>query len=113
MDTMLSGGDFATDELGRPIPIAGERELFQRVMLRLIVKKGSFCYDPEFGSRLYTLKGRQHPAHQALTLAAEALRDLPGVTPVKAEVIPGDNHNIRLRLWLDANGTPRETEVEL
>lgn len=108
---MLSDGDFAVDALGRPIPVDGDQELFQQVMLRLVVKKGSFCYDPELGSRLYTLKGRPHPERQALTLAAEALRKLPDVIPVKAEVITAGRHNIRLRLWFEAGGRQKQTEV--
>lgn len=112
MDTLLSGGDFAVDALGRPIAIAGERELFQKVMLRLVIKKGSFRYDTELGSRLYTLKGSPHPEQQALTLAAEALNGL-GAIPIKAEVMPAGNQNIRLRLLLEANGVRRQTEVEL
>ena len=57
MDTAIKDGDFQTNGSGLPVRISGAQELLQRVMFRLTVKKGSFFYDQQLGSRLYTLKG--------------------------------------------------------
>ena len=54
MDTAIKDGDFQTNGSGLPVRISGVRELLQRAVFRLTVKKGSFFYDQQLGSRLYT-----------------------------------------------------------
>ena len=56
MDTAIAKGDFATDVGGIPKVISGLEQQLQQVYLRLKGRRGCFCYDPFFGSRLHTLQ---------------------------------------------------------
>ena len=88
MDTAIKDGDFQTNGSGLPVRISGAQELLQRVMFRLTVKKGSFFYDQQLGSRLYTLKGsygnREALSETAMQMVREALKPMAEVTPLGA-----------------------------
>ncbi len=85
-DTALENGDFAPAANGRPYRVGGTEELFQRAAIRLSVPAGSFCYDAALGSRLGTLTGNEpDPDAAALSLAREALRELPGTEALGAK----------------------------
>lgn len=80
MDTALAGGDFSLGANGLPRKISGEEELLQRAAIRLRVPLGRFALQPALGSRLYTLRSETEDKDaNALTMAQEALRELPQV----------------------------------
>lgn len=81
MDTAIANGDWAVNANGIPIAVSGLQEQLQRAFIRLSVKQGSFAYDPLFGSHLYTLKPTDSNLNErALSMAQEALKDMPQVT---------------------------------
>jgi hypothetical protein len=112
MDTALLDGDFDKDGRGLPYPIADERELLQRALIRLTVQRGSFCCDKTFGSRLFALRGvpAAQLEGQALLLVREALREMPGVTVRAVHVLPGDGR-LRLKVQLALGGRQEQLEV--
>lgn len=93
MDTVLENGDFKLAENGYPYVSGGETELFQRASIRLKVPLGSFTLDAQLGSEFSTLKSEKEAnrAGKALSLAQEALRNLPQVSAEKAEYTAGDS----------------------
>ncbi len=57
MDTALSpDGDYILGENGIPVKIYDTKELLQKILIKLTTKIGSFIYDTNLGSDLYTLK---------------------------------------------------------
>ncbi len=88
MTVKLENGVYALGPGGRPEEISGLDELLQNAALRLTIPKGSFPYGREFGSRLDRLdRQEEHAAEQAVSLANEALLDLPGVSAESAELL--------------------------
>lgn len=75
MDTLILSGDHAVDGRGLPIAVTGIRELVQRAMIRLAVKKGSFAPDPGLGSELFRLGSKSGETRDrvALSYVQEAL----------------------------------------
>jgi hypothetical protein len=110
MDAALSGGDFKHAANGRPYLIGGTEELFQRAAIRLTVPAGRFCYDASLGSGFSALTAQSSDA-DALLLAQEALRAVPGVTAVSAAYSPGENAGVTVTL--SCGGTQKEIEVKL
>ena len=88
MDTLLTHGDHATDARGIPVSITGTDELLQRVLLRLIVRRGSFKYDKDLGSELYRLSRDTSSATRraALSYVREALSTLPQLSVVDVDI---------------------------
>lgn len=84
MDTKLSGGDLAAGARGLPYFIGGWEEYLQRAELCLAIRKGSFRYDRELGSRLYLLKEGED--ERALALCGQALERCEGLRAVSAAV---------------------------
>jgi hypothetical protein len=76
MDTLLENMDHARGPGGMPEAITGDRELAQRLLIRLSVPKGSFLPDAGLGSELYKLAGDPPQDRERLALhrASEALR---------------------------------------
>ena len=107
MDTAIKDGDFQTNGSGLPVRISGAQELLQRVMFRLTVKKGSFFYDQQLGSRLYTLKGsygnREALSETAMQMVREALKPMAEVTPlgVRAGMTGADQLSLTVSLLAD------------
>lgn len=66
------------------------RETLEHASLLLHLRKASFPYGREYGSRLHQLdREGEHAEEQAVALANEALLELEGVTASAAELIPG------------------------
>lgn len=82
LDTLLANRDWALDICGKPIAVTGWKEELQCCLIRLQVPKGSFLYQPSFGSGLCALAENPEEtdcAARALELAQEALLPLQNV----------------------------------
>ena len=114
MDTALKDGDFYLGTTGKPIVISGIKELLQRVLIRLTVKKGSFIYDKNLGSNLYTLKNTNKDIkNQAIIMVKEALVDIREIEVDDISVKFTDNsENLKLNVLLSINNNNKE-EVEI
>lgn len=112
MDLELSGGDFAAGENGRPKTVSGAEELFQRAEIRLTVPLGSFALNPSLGSRLHSLRADTPLREEkALSMAQEALRQMPQLKVTGAEYRDGSPAEVRITL--NCAGSSREVEVHL
>lgn len=89
MDTLLTDGEHALDGRGQLCAIDGERELIQRALIRLSVRRGAFTRDPGLGSELHKLPGVRGDILERLALSyvREALAPMSeaGVQRVTAE----------------------------
>lgn len=75
---------------GIPRKVTGLEEALQNAALRLNLRRGSFPYGRRYGSRLHELTGNEeHVEERAVSIANEALLDLPGVTVQAAELVEG------------------------
>lgn len=72
MALILRNGDYVPDGQGDFLRAEGAQELLERVLWKLTVRRGSFPFLPELGSRLHLL-GRA-PAGQRETLARQYVR---------------------------------------
>ena len=80
MGLKLKNGTYVLQKSGLPQSNTEEEELLQNAELRLSVAQGSFPYGRKIGSRLGRLdRESEHAEEQAVSLANEALLDLPGV----------------------------------
>ena len=115
MDTALSNGDFIFDARKNLVELTGYDELLQRVLIRLGVKKGSFVYDKNLGSRLYTLKASSGNLNEkALSLVREGLLDVPDVLVegVHAALTNG-GENLVLAVSLAVNNTQKDVVITI
>lgn len=114
MALLLKDGDYVADERGGLRTVEGAQDLLQRVLFRLQVRRGSFPFLPELGSRLYLLPREKPGVRQALArqCAAEALR---GEDVEVAEVTVEEEHGGRLRVLvsLEWEGARLEAAVTL
>ena len=108
MDTALLEGDFCPDSRGLPVLLEGREELLQRVAICLTVKKGSFPYLPQLGSRLFQVN---HPV-EAVEEAREALRFCPEAQVISAEV-EKPFVLVRLRIWEEESAVEVKKDGEL
>lgn len=113
MDTLLVSGDHFTDSRRLPVAVTGERELIQRALLRLSIKKGSFKEDPSLGSELYKLKGfhGENLERLAQSYAQEALLPMPeiSVSSVALERAEPD----KLRLYINILNVNKSYRLEV
>lgn len=115
MDTAISNGDFIRDSKGYPVELTGYDELLQRVLMRLMIKKGSFIYDTSLGSRLYTLKATQSNVKEhALSLVREALININEVVvdDVNTKLI-NDGENLELTVLLSINNEEKDVVIKI
>lgn len=115
MDTALSNGDFLCDTRKNLVELTGYDELLQRVLIRLGVKKGSFVYDKNLGSRLYTLKaGDGNLNEKALSLVREALLDIPEVLVESVHTtLTNNGENLVLAVSLAVNNTQKDVVITI
>lgn len=115
MDTAISNGDFVCDSRKNPVEISGYEELLQRVLIRLGVKKGSFVYDKDLGSRLYTLKSTDiNLGEKALSLVREALTDINEVIVENVYTkLSNDKENLELSIVLSIGNKEEEVVISV
>ena len=115
MDTALKDGDFYLGTTGKPIAISGIKELLQRVLIRLTVRKGSFIYNKNLGSNLYTLKNTNKDIkNQAIIMVKEALADMKEIEVDDISVKLIDNlENLKINVLLSINNNKEEVEILL
>ena len=90
MSLKLENGVYPLDERGLPVEITDPlEELTQLAALSLNLPLGALPMAPELGTPLGALdRSLEHADRQAVSLAAEALGDLPGVTVQGAQLLP-------------------------
>ena len=112
MDLAISDGDFVLDGTGRPAAARGIDELFQRALIRLTVPLGAFPCDPKLGSGLHALTADTPLVDEkALSMAKEALRNMPQAAVAGARYCPGDAP--RVAVTVSCGSESRELEVKL
>ena len=105
MEPILSRGDYLPDHLGGIRTCDGNEALLQRVLFRLVARRGQFPLLPSLGSRLYLL-GQEAPSHRrnaARLYVAEALEEEP-VTLRSVDLSAGEDSHMALSVLLDAAG---------
>lgn len=112
---MLTGGDHATDSRGIPITLTGERELIQRALLRLSIKKGSFPQDLSLGSELYKLREPRggNRLRLALSYVQEALLPIPEITVAGVTMDETGFEALRLAVSLEIAENTYQLEVDV
>ena len=66
MELQIQNGDYVPDGLGGFRRLTGGEALLQRVLFRLVPRRGAFPFMPELGSRLYLVLREKPAARQAL-----------------------------------------------
>ena len=112
MELRLKNGDYVSDGLGGVVRCKGAEALLERVLFRLIARRGGLPFLPRLGSRLYMLS--REPAAQRLSAArqyaAEALAEEP-VSITDMELVPLGEGRAQLTIWLDHQGTELSLSV--
>lgn len=113
MDTLLVSGDHYTDARGLPVALEGSRELVQRVLIRLQVRKGSFALDPSLGSELYRLRRSADEQNNrvAMGYVQEALADMPEVSVYGVTCTPTGLDELLVEVELSLSGEEALLEV--
>lgn len=96
MGLLWKDRDYALNDAGELMDANQSQQLLGEVLFRLTVRRGSFPFLPELGSRLHLLS-REKPAvweRLALQYAAEALKEL------EAEVTGVQVQRQADRIWL-------------
>lgn len=100
---------------GRVTAAADEGEaLLDEVLFRLTVRRGSFPFLPELGSRMYQLTREKPTAWESLAgqYAAEALAELPDLTVTGTRVNRTDS-GVSVAVELLWSGRPMTVAVQL
>lgn len=110
---ILREGDYVPDGRGGFTAFHGADEVLERILWKLTVKRGSFPFLPELGSRLHLLN--KVPVKERETMAAqyvhEALAD-EEVTIREAKLIREGERSL-LKLKLDRQGEELTATMEM
>ncbi|OUQ22092.1 hypothetical protein B5E80_15450 [Flavonifractor sp. An135] len=114
MELKLRDGDYVPDGQGGVERVEGARELLERVLWKLTVRRGSFPLLPELGSRLYLLPRAKPGERSALAAqyAAEALADEAGLV-LNTVTFTESGGTSTLRLELEWRGESFTVETVL
>lgn len=113
MSILLKNKDYAPDGGGSVTAVEGGEAILCDVLFRLNARRGSFPLMPQFGSRMYRLRGEKPSARTALArqYAVEALSDLEDVAVTDAAVsVSGDRLLIRVDLLWQGQALSVELE---
>ena len=106
MEPRLKNGDYIPDSLGGVVRCEGAEALLERVLFRLIARRGGLPFLPQLGSRLYLLS--REPVAQRLSAAQQYVAEALAEEPVKVtdvELTPRGDGFAYLTVWLDYQGT--------
>ena len=105
MEPRIKNGDYIPDGLGGVVRCEGAEALLERVLFRLIARRGGLPFLPRLGSRLYLLS--REPSAQRLSAAqqyvAEALAEEP-VSVTDVALVPLGDGQAQMTVWLDYQG---------
>ena len=106
MELVLDDGDYVRNGNGGLRTAEGNEALLQRVLWKLTVRRGSFPFLPELGSRLYLLPREKPSARRgaARLYVDEALAGEEGLSVTAVELSEGENGTIGLVVELGYNG---------
>lgn len=113
MAMMMRNGDYVSDGQGGFVTVEGAEELLDRILWKLTVRRGSFPFLPELGSRLHLL-GRAAPREReslARQYVAEALRD-EEVTVTGVELVT-QGTEAQVTAYLDYQGAELSVTVQV
>ena len=113
MERRLERGDYVPDGAGGFRVEQGAQALLQRVLFKLTVRRGSFPFLPELGSRLYTLSRERPSARESLArqYAAEALAGEE--LSVAGAAVHSDGDGLSVQVDLDWQGSDLSVTVEV
>lgn len=114
MELFLQHGDYLPDGTGGFCRAEGRAELLQRVLWKLTVRRGSFPFLPELGSRLYTLSREKPSTWESLArqYAAEALADEADLS-VTEVAVGQEQDSLILAVSLDWKGQALDVKLNL
>ncbi len=106
-DVKIEKGDIVLDSSGNTVMLSEEDEKFQRAMICIQAKKGSFIYDRQLGSELYKAREDKNcSSGQAQLIINEALAKFDNAF---ASVLSFGN---KIRILLTIDGKTRFVEVD-
>ncbi len=106
VELMLKDGDYIPAESGGLRKAEGNDELLQRVLWKLSVRRGSFPFLPELGSRLYLLP-REKPGMRlsaARQYVEEALAEETGLHVTGVTLEAGAEETMALTVQMEYEG---------
>lgn len=105
MDTLIKDGDLFIDENGELKKITDEPEKLQRALFILSTEKGSFSFDRELGSKLYTLGSysEQELDDAATEIVSNALIGVEGISVKKVKAQKqGNDYHLDISLYIES-----------
>lgn len=105
MDTLIKDGDLFIDENGELEKITDEPEKLQRALFVLSTEKGSFSFDRELGSKLYTLGSysEEELDDVAAEIVSDALIHIEGISVKKVKVTKeGNDYYLDISLFIES-----------
>lgn len=114
-ELFLRDGDYVPDGKGGFSTVSGGEELLQRVLLRLLARRGGSPFLPTFGSRLYLLPRAKPGERSALAkqYVAEALADESEMEVIDVTLVEGEDGNGTLTVALNWRGEELALTVEV
>lgn len=115
METKLIRGDYVFNGANGTERLIGKEELLSRVLYRLSVRRGSFPFLPELGSRLHLLQ-HEKPMNRlpaAQQYVAEALAEERDVTVESVQLLPDAQPLPAIRVFLRYNGESTELTLSI
>lgn len=106
MELLIRDGDYVPDGTGSFQRLEGTQELLERVIFRLVARRGGMLFLPELGSMLYTL-GREKPSERrglAMQYVTQALSQEQGLTVERVELLDRTDGRVELRVFLEWRG---------
>ena len=115
MELQIQNGDYVPDGLGGFRRLTGGEALLQRVLFRLVPRRGAFPFMPELGSRLYLVLREKPAARQALAeqYVAEALAAEPGLTVEQVILTESGGGRAQVTVGLTWQGETLSVTVEV
>ncbi len=116
MDFNISNGDYNLTPSGHIERVSGDEDIKQRILIRLVIRKGSFVYDEDLGSELYKLyrEKRSNIPNMAKQYVIDALEPETDISVQDVSVIWMSSNEIQISIEvLDFEGNTIEVEVKV